>query len=69
MPDAGVSTNKLSPIACRPDLLAKTDNSSWPTTVGVVPPARLGEHTDEILASVGYSANEIAAMRKAGAAA
>ena len=33
------------------------------------PPARLGEHTDEILGSVGYTASEIAAMRKAGAAA
>jgi len=33
------------------------------------PPARLGEHTDEILASVGYTSEEIAALRKAGAAA
>lgn len=33
------------------------------------PPARLGEHTDEILASVGYSADEIATMRTSGAAA
>ena len=33
------------------------------------PPARLGEHTDEILASAGFSAAEIAALRKAGAAA
>jgi crotonobetainyl-CoA:carnitine CoA-transferase CaiB-like acyl-CoA transferase len=32
------------------------------------PPARLGEHTDEILASVGYSAREIAALRESGAA-
>jgi crotonobetainyl-CoA:carnitine CoA-transferase CaiB-like acyl-CoA transferase len=31
------------------------------------PPARLGEHTHEILSSVGYTADEIAAMRKAGA--
>ena len=31
------------------------------------PPARLGEHTDQILASAGYSANEIAALRKTGA--
>jgi crotonobetainyl-CoA:carnitine CoA-transferase CaiB-like acyl-CoA transferase len=31
------------------------------------PPARLGEHTDEVLAAVGYSAEEIASMRKAGA--
>ncbi len=31
------------------------------------PPARLGEHTDEVLASVGYSTAEIAALRKAGA--
>lgn len=32
------------------------------------PPARVGEHTDEILASVGYSATEIAVLRKSGAA-
>ena len=31
------------------------------------PPARLGEHTDEVLESVGYSAAEIAALRAAGA--
>ena len=30
------------------------------------PPPRLGEHTDEILASVGYDADAIAAMRKSG---
>ncbi len=33
------------------------------------PPARLGKHTDEVLASVGYSAAGIAALRKAGAVA
>ena len=33
------------------------------------PPARLGEHTEEVLASVGFSAAEIAALRKAGAVA
>lgn len=33
------------------------------------PPARLGEHTDEILQSVGFSVEEVAALRKAGAAA
>jgi crotonobetainyl-CoA:carnitine CoA-transferase CaiB-like acyl-CoA transferase len=31
------------------------------------PPARVGEHTDEVLASVGYSAKEIASLRQAGA--
>jgi crotonobetainyl-CoA:carnitine CoA-transferase CaiB-like acyl-CoA transferase len=31
------------------------------------PPARVGEHTDAILASVGYSAAEVAALRAAGA--
>ncbi len=31
------------------------------------PPARVGEHTDEVLASVGYSPAEIAALRQAGA--
>ena len=31
------------------------------------PPARLGEHTDEVLASAGYSAQDIAALRKAKA--
>ncbi|HXV11090.1 MAG TPA: CaiB/BaiF CoA-transferase family protein [Burkholderiales bacterium] len=30
------------------------------------PPARVGEHTDEVLASVGYSAAEIAALRQSG---
>jgi len=30
-------------------------------------PARLGEHTDEVLAGVGYSAQEIAALRRAKA--
>ena len=33
------------------------------------PPARLGEHTDSVLAAVGYSAQEIAALRKAKAVA
>ncbi|MCC7487839.1 MAG: CoA transferase [Burkholderiales bacterium] len=33
------------------------------------PPARLGEHTDEVLAAVGYSAAEIAALREARAVA
>jgi crotonobetainyl-CoA:carnitine CoA-transferase CaiB-like acyl-CoA transferase len=33
------------------------------------PPARLGEHTDSVLAAVGYSAAEIAALRKAKAVA
>ncbi len=31
------------------------------------PPARMGEHTDAVLASAGYGADEIAALRKAGA--
>lgn len=30
------------------------------------PPATLGQHTDEVLGEVGYSANEIAAMRQEG---
>lgn len=33
------------------------------------PPPTLGQHTDEILESIGYSAADIAAMRKAGAVA
>ena len=33
------------------------------------PPALMGEHTDEVLKSVGYSAEQIAAMRKSGAVA
>jgi crotonobetainyl-CoA:carnitine CoA-transferase CaiB-like acyl-CoA transferase len=33
------------------------------------PPPRLGEHTDEVLAAIGYSTGDIAAMRKAGAVA
>jgi crotonobetainyl-CoA:carnitine CoA-transferase CaiB-like acyl-CoA transferase len=31
------------------------------------PPARMGEHTDAVLTSAGYGADEIAALRKAGA--
>src|SRR5262249_6638406 len=31
------------------------------------PPARVGEHTDEVLASVGYTAEQIAALRRSGA--
>jgi crotonobetainyl-CoA:carnitine CoA-transferase CaiB-like acyl-CoA transferase len=31
------------------------------------PPARVGEHTDEVLAMVGYSAEERAALRRSGA--
>jgi crotonobetainyl-CoA:carnitine CoA-transferase CaiB-like acyl-CoA transferase len=33
------------------------------------PAPALGEHTDELLAEVGYSAEEIAALRESGAAA
>jgi crotonobetainyl-CoA:carnitine CoA-transferase CaiB-like acyl-CoA transferase len=31
------------------------------------PPARVGEHTDEVLAAIGYSADQIAALRRSGA--
>ena len=31
------------------------------------PPARVGEHTDEVLASIGYDPDQIAALRKSGA--
>jgi crotonobetainyl-CoA:carnitine CoA-transferase CaiB-like acyl-CoA transferase len=31
------------------------------------PPPRLGQHTDEVLAEIGFSADEIAAMKKEGA--
>ena len=33
------------------------------------PPARVGEHTDEVLGAVGYSAEQIAALRRLGAVA
>jgi len=33
------------------------------------PPARVGEHTDEVLAAVGFGAADIAALRKSGAVA
>ena len=33
------------------------------------PPAHAGQHTDELLADLGYSAEEIAALRKAGSVA
>jgi crotonobetainyl-CoA:carnitine CoA-transferase CaiB-like acyl-CoA transferase len=32
-----------------------------------LPPPELGEHTDEVLASVGYSPADIAALRQRGA--
>ena len=35
--------------------------------VAASPPPRLGEHTDEVLLSVGYSTAEIAGLRKTGA--
>ena len=31
------------------------------------PPARMGEHTNEVLKSAGYGADEIAALKKQGA--
>ena len=31
------------------------------------PPPRLGQHTDEVLASLGYSSADIAALRAEGA--
>jgi formyl-CoA transferase/CoA:oxalate CoA-transferase len=37
-----------------------------PGTIRTAPPL-LGEHTDEILAEIGYTAAQIAAMREAGA--
>jgi crotonobetainyl-CoA:carnitine CoA-transferase CaiB-like acyl-CoA transferase len=33
------------------------------------PGPALGEHTDEVLAALGYSADEVAALKKSGAAA
>jgi crotonobetainyl-CoA:carnitine CoA-transferase CaiB-like acyl-CoA transferase len=33
------------------------------------PPARVGQHTDEVLAAVGYTAEQIAALRRSGAVA
>jgi crotonobetainyl-CoA:carnitine CoA-transferase CaiB-like acyl-CoA transferase len=33
------------------------------------PPPQLGQHTDEVLTSIGYSAQQIAALRKSGAVA
>jgi crotonobetainyl-CoA:carnitine CoA-transferase CaiB-like acyl-CoA transferase len=31
------------------------------------PPARVGEHTDEVLAAIGYTAEQIASLRRSGA--
>jgi crotonobetainyl-CoA:carnitine CoA-transferase CaiB-like acyl-CoA transferase len=33
------------------------------------PPARVGEHTDEVLAAAGYTPAEIGALRRSGAVA
>ena len=42
--------------------------SRTPGEVGAPAPS-LGEHTDEVLAEAGYSAEEIAALKESGAAA
>ena len=31
------------------------------------PPARVGEHTDEVLSALGYTPEQIAALRRSGA--
>jgi crotonobetainyl-CoA:carnitine CoA-transferase CaiB-like acyl-CoA transferase len=36
------------------------------TTPATTPPPTLGEHTDQVLASLGYTADEIAGHRKQG---
>jgi len=31
------------------------------------PPARVGEHTDEVLSAIGYTTEQIGALRRSGA--
>jgi len=49
----------------RPSSTNTSASRLWWTTAAA--PARVGEHSDEVLAAAGYSAREIAALRSSGA--
>ena len=55
MPDGRATTVPLLPIMLDSQRLGLRND-----------PPQLGEHNDEVLASLGYSAADIAALRKAG---
>ena len=55
MPDGRATTVPLLPIMLDSQRLGLRND-----------PPQLGEHTDGVLASLGYSAADIAALRKAG---
>src|SRR3954466_5271192 len=43
VPEAGVSTNRLSPLACRPALLTKRVSTNCPSTDGELDPGKVAE--------------------------
>ena len=50
LPEAAVSTNRLSPIASSPDSFKKLAISSWPTVVNSVSPSSLTQTSpDELI--------------------
>jgi crotonobetainyl-CoA:carnitine CoA-transferase CaiB-like acyl-CoA transferase len=78
---ADVATAFASPEAAALDMTVEVDHpafgvlrqvgvplqfSSTPGSIRSAPPL-LGEHTDEVLAEIGYGAGEVAALRERGA--
>ncbi len=55
-----------SPVGTLPALLPPGINDSYTSCMGAIP--ALGEHTDAVLAELGLAADEVAALRAAGAA-
>jgi itaconate CoA-transferase len=50
-----------SPVGPLPSLLAPPESDEWHQRLDAVP--ALGEHTDSILAELGYSSHEVARLR------